>query len=526
MNSLLYMLRTGYKNWFRKNLRRPGFYLYVLFILFYVGMMLSMAYTWVVNSGNRDPKIFVMVLAAVMIYLTPANYNAYAKRKGLTFLPSHVHFMFAAPISPKLMLMLGHFQMMGLSILMEIAIVFIGIIMFRIPLVQMLLYFLIISCFSTAVEFALMICLYGNERIPEKGMAVIAKIFWVVMIIMIAVTGIYLLEYGFTFGNVLQFLISDWLCYVPMFGWQIACIRLVILGPSTAVVIGSVLYIVYGVTLIVLAWKLKCTGEYYEDAMKFADDYQKLVEKKKKGDGSINIGKKLRRDVAFTYKGSGAKAIYYRQLLEYRKSRFFIFGVSTLLYLGIGVGYAVLCKIGEIHVSGVMAYYALFGVLAYLLMVFGSMQTKWEKELENPYVYLIPASPFSKLFYATILEHVKTACDVLLLALPYCVVMKMPFYYPILLVVTGVLAKAVKLYADTICVLLLGNHFGSTARQLLRMLIAWTLIGIAVPVGIVCHFVGGPLLAVLAADLYLVLAAVMLMIASSGAFARMEYHAG
>lgn len=526
MNSLLYVLKMENKNRLLKNLRRPGFYLLLLFIAFYIYQMVTVANTWVKQSGNNTPEFFVMGLTVLLLYLNPANYSAFAKRKGIQFQPSHVHLMFSSPISPKLMLMFSHLKMMGISFLLEIAVIAAGVFLFRIPAFHILLYFLCISCFNSIVEFALVICLYGNERIPERMMALIAKIFWVVLFILIAVPGAYLLKNGFSFANILYCLNSDWVCYFPVFGWLIACIRLVILGPSTAAVIGSFCYFIYGAVLILAAWKMKCTGEYYEDAMKFADDYQKLVEKKKKGDVSTNIGKRLRRDISVTYKGSGAKAIFYRQLLEYRKSKFFFFSVTTLLYLGIGVGYAILYSTGRIRVSGVGKYYAILGIMAYLVLIFGQMQTKWEKELENPYIYLIPAGPFSKLLYATILDHMKTACEVLLLALPYCFVMKVPWYYMLLIVVTGVIAKAVKLYSDTICRLLMANHFGDTVRQILRMLIAWTLIGIAVPIGVVCHIFGGPFLALGAADIYLLVAAIMLMIASSGAFARMEFQAG
>ena len=69
---------------------------------------------------------------------------------------------------------------------------------------------------------------------------------------------------------------------IPLIGWELAVMRLLILGPSTVNVVCTVLYILSFVLLVVLAWKMPCTGQYYEDAMKFADDYQEARKKSKK----------------------------------------------------------------------------------------------------------------------------------------------------------------------------------------------------------------------------------------------------
>ncbi|MDD3278119.1 MAG: putative ABC exporter domain-containing protein [Lachnospiraceae bacterium] len=526
MNSLLYVLRTGYKNWLKKNLKRPGFYFYVIFLVAYVFFLLSALYGWVVTGGHREPEIFVMALTAILLYFTPMNYRAYANRKGLSFLPSHVHLMFSAPISPKKLLIFGSLQTFSVSMILELIVIVIGIFFFQFSLLQMLLYFLLVSCFSFAVEFALIICLYGNERFSTKVMEWIAKIFWFVLLAMVAVAAVFFLKNGFTFQNVLSFLVSDWICYIPIFGWQVALIRLLLLGAGTAELIGSICYLIYGAVLIFCAVRLRCTGAYYEDAIKFADDFQKIMDRRKKGDATTAGEKKLRKHASVTYKGSGARAIFYRQLLEYKKSRFYMFGISTLIYAGVGIGFLVLQRMGKVQISGTAAYYAVFGILVYLFLVFGQMQTKWDRELENPYVFMIPSSSFSKLFYATALEHVKTICEVLLLVLPYGIALKLPAWYLVLVVLVAVIAKAVKLYADTVTTLFLGNHFGTTARQMLRMLIESILLGIAFLIGLVCHMIAGPFPAVVAAGIYLTVAAVALMIAGAGAFARMEYQAG
>ncbi len=70
-----------------------------------------------------------------------------------------------------------------------------------------------------------------------------------------------------------------------------------------------------------LCEKMKCTGEFYEDAAKFAEDYDDRMKRSKKGEVVVGNGKKkYLRNVKMAYKGTYAKAIFYRQVLEYRKT--------------------------------------------------------------------------------------------------------------------------------------------------------------------------------------------------------------
>lgn len=522
MNSLLYVIKTGYKNKLKKSLHKPTFYLYVLFIGCYLVMMYQAFYTMVVKGGFNSPKILVMVLSVIVLYFGPMNYASYAKRKGLYFLPCHVHFLFTAPISPKLMLIFGQFRTQIMGMIMEILMVFVGIFWFGIPFYLMFLYF-VISCLSTVIEGCTVICLYGGERFEEKTMKRISSAIWLVLGAIVAVTGIYILQNGFSLQTVLNFLLSDWICYLPVIGWQIAAIRLVLLDPSFAAAAGTVLYLLFGGLMLTMAVRMRCTGEFYENAMKFADDYQQIINKKKKGDVSSGFKiAKANRKASVAYKGSGAKAIFYRKLLEYKKSRFFIFGGQTVCSLIVAVGLPILVSIGEISIKGEARYYTIFGVMAYIYLIFGNYQTKWEKELDNAYVFLIPASPLSKIWYATLMEHIRVMADALIMAVSYCVVLALPLYYIPVIILGAVSMKAVKLYSDTICNVIIGQALGNTARLMLRMIISWTVIGIAVPIVLVVQFVLEPVSAVLCGCLYLLLAAGALMLGGSHAFSQME----
>ena len=66
------------------------------------------------------------------------------------------------------------------------------------------------------------------------------------------------------------------------------------------------------------------------------------------------------------YKGTYAKAIFYRQVLEYRKNRFFIFGWNSVLFLVIGVAIAVVSYYNKIS-SQPFKMFVIPGVIAYVI---------------------------------------------------------------------------------------------------------------------------------------------------------------
>lgn len=82
------------------------------------------------------------------------------------------------------------------------------------------------------------------------------------------------------------------------------------------------------------------------------------------------------------YQAVGAKAIFYRQLLEYRKERTFIFSKMTLLNLVIGIVMAFAMR-ETAQESGIPQIF-LLGILAYMTLIFSGYLGKWETEIKTP----------------------------------------------------------------------------------------------------------------------------------------------
>lgn len=478
MQAIFYLIKTGMKNRVKKALTKPITYVFIIGIVLYAAMIFY-GFGVILEQGSLGNITgFVAIMTVGIFVLKPSNIIAYTKRKGLLYRPSDVHFVFTAPIGCKKVLLYPQLKAILISMLIGLGFSIAGILWFQIPIWKMVIYFLIAVIVDNVLEAAMVILLYGNERLSDKQI----KIFpWLSYLCIgsFFLMGLFLVyQQGISIESVIQYLNSPFIQCVPIVGWNIAVIRLIFLGPDTINIICSTLYFLSTGVLLYMAYKMKCTGEYYENAMKFADDYEEVMRKKKGGEVVMGIGKKTKYKKAnISYKGSGAKAIFYRQLLEYKKSRFFLFDMTTLFCAAAGVGIAALGYFSEITSN---QEFIIPGVMAYIIFIFSNLKTKWSKELENPYTYLIPDSTFRKLWYSTLPEHLKALIDGTIMTVPAAIGLGISPVQAILSIVLYVCLQACKLYLTIMAEGLLGNLLGTVAKQILRAAIFGAIFGIGI----------------------------------------------
>ena len=468
MEAIKYLYKTSFKNQLKKSVRKPVTVIYCILTIAYFVWMYFIFRDMVSDIKVDSPEGLVTIFSVMALFFLPGNLITFAKRKGLIFRKSDIHLLFVSPVSPKSILVYAYLRNIILSIIVGLAFIPIGVVWFHVPVYKMILYFLISQVVENTLEISLMIILYGNERLSKKTLKIIGKVLLLFIVAIVSI-GVYLFfEYNKSLAFVGPFLSNPYLQMVPIIGWSIACYRLLFLGATTLNVICTGLYLISTIILFITAYRMSCTGLYYQDAMKFADDYEEARIRGKKGEVAVVGGKKAKLKASnVEYKGYYAKAIFYRQILEYKKRRFFIFGFYNLVCLGIGIAIAFLSKDMEVR------EYALFvaaGAGAYCTFIFSGFATKWAKELENPYTYLIPDSPLKKLWYATVIEHIRSIIDGLLIVLPVAIVVRMNIVAVILSVLCYVCLQANKLYLSVLSEALLGNTVGTVGKQWLRMI--------------------------------------------------------
>lgn len=527
MGTVGYLYRRIFKNRVRMALRKPVTYVYVVMILFYICVLpfsLRMAaQTYSVDS----PSGMAAVLTLLAFWTIPANLSAYARRKGLVYRNCDVHFLFPSPVSPKWVLLYAHLRTLFLMLVLNVFAVACGRIMFQVEIWKLAVYFVFAVGVENVLEGCFMLLLYGSERLDEEKRKLVV---WGAraLVGVLVLLGIYTyLQEGLSFRSVVGFLHSDMVQMVPVIGWYIAVVHLLFTGATTVNVIGSILYGILLVVSFLLAVRMKCTGAFYEDAIRFAEDYEEVLASRRQGNIDRKLGKKQKFGKArVAWRGHGARALFYRQLLEYKKNKYFIFDANTVVALLAGIGMAWLYTreggFREEGMLGPLKDFAVPAVSAYFIFIFTSMSGKWGKELLSPYTYLIPDTPFHKLLYATAMQHIQSLVNGCLITLPVAVVMGMDPLITVLCILFYAILSANKLYALAVAEAVVGGTLGRTGKQMFQLFIQGIVIMMAVVGGILGMGLGGIVLSYVMMDVFLALATVVFMVIATLNFYKLE----
>jgi len=527
MKALLYVSVRSFINRMKMRLRKPLTYVGIVFWVFYGIMMLNSFNIIFSEAGNMSgPEGYAVLLSFFIVWSIPMNLLAYARKRGLAFKHCDIHFVFSAPISPKGILLYAQSKTLLAGFLLNLFVSIGGVVWFHISPIKMLLFFLVSFVVETIFEGCLMLIVFGNEFLGETGTKVLRGFIWACVIAM----GALLLYQVFTKPFGLS-LIQDTLAHplmqlIPVIGWNIAFIRLLLIGPNTLNVICSLLYLAGTVAAVLIAWRMTCTGEYFEDAMTFADEYEEALKRKRSGSMENASSKKKFKSARVQYRGTGAKAIFYRQLLEYKKSRFFVLNYISFIMIGISAIAWIATAFGvfsfdEMATGGAQVF-ILPGISAYVTFIFSAAATKWNKELQNPYTFLIPDTAFRKMWYSTAMEHVKSIMDGVILCVPLGILMQLSVTQIVLCIMIYVCLQANRLYVGMVCDGILAPLFGATMLSLTRMLIQGFIMVIGIIGAVVGAVVGGPEAGFIVLILIALIFAVGLALLGSVIFSRME----
>lgn len=521
MGAIGYLYQRTLINRIRTALHKPVTYLYIVLVLFYM-ICIPFSLRVLINEGGVDsPGGMAGVLTLFAFWVIPGNLIAYAKRKGLVYRNCDVHFLFPSPVGPKQILLYAHLRTVPMQILLNLFAVICGGFLFHVQVWKLVVYFLFSMVAENVLECCIMLLLYGTERLNEKQRGMIVKAAYGMLGILILIGVFLYLQEGLSFQTVVHFLHCDAVQLVPVVGWYIAVIHLLFTGVTTVNVIGTVLYFCLLIAVVTAAVRMKCTGAYYEDAIKFAEDYEEVLANRRQGGTDKRLGKKQKFGKAsVNWKRTGAGALFSRQLLEYRKSRFFIFDVSTVFALAAGV------FIPWLYIReggfGEFTPFVIPAVSAYLIFIFTTMNGKWAKELKSPYTYLIPDSAFGKLVNATFIQMIQSLVNGVLITVPGAVVMGMSPITTVLCILAYAALSANKLYALAVAEIVVGGIMGTFGKQIFQMLIQGVVITAAVLGAVMGAMAGGITLAYLIMDVFMILFTLIFMIIASLNFYKME----
>lgn len=486
MKPLLYIMKKSFKNYLKELKKKPAALiayiiaaLFIIFIIVYSFMAPSS------NLKNLSINTYGTIISATLLIFLYFNIKQGVSRGSSFFRFSDVNLVFTAPIPPAKVLIYGFIKQLYTTF---IALMFM---VFQIPnlknmfplkiygpiiiIAGLFLFFFSLSIIGVLVYS---ICSKSKKRRNyfEKGINLVIGIILILFLWKLYITKDVLISAE-------AILNSKYFSYIPFLGWFKQIFMSAILGINSSFYINLLLIFISIAIIIYVIYKYDV--DYYEDVLNATEYKEQLYRLKKEGkslsDGVIGKVRKVKGG----YKGYGVKSIFYRQLLEYRKSGLLFIDKSTIMMIVSGIVFGFFFRDKDGGINSVL-YFTVY------MLLFMTMQGKWSQEISKPYIFLIPGSSGGKLFYATLADNIKNIIDGLVLFIAAGAMFKESIIIIVLCALSYGSFGAVYIYGDILGRRIFGDH-SKNLGMLLKILLTVVLIAPGIIISIVLGIVYGNL---------------------------------
>lgn len=407
MSPLFFLIRKTLKNYIKGIAKKPvtliGYILVALFIIAMVATAFLMPSSLV---RSASPALFtgIMLIVFSILYFTSLKLGI---DKGSTyFRMADVNLAFTAPILPNNILLYGFIkQIGGTMLLLFVAICQIANIKNNFEMKSYGVWMLLLAVLIYSFAYPLLgMLIYSWSSKVKARKRKLKQIFNVAALLVV----VFFLLSVFRTGNIgtsIEEIFSHPLAgYFPIIGWTGSIASAAVTGFSVQFWVGAIGMVLVIVTVSVCFYRLNL--DYYEDVLEGSEYMDAAVKAKCQGN-NMSLNLKVKNRIGNKLSGRGAYAIFSKQVLEMRKTSYFLFfDIASVTVIVAGILFKFLMPDGRNNLS--MFLILCFSV--YMLLIL-QVKGRFNNEMDKPYVYLIPASPYKKLFYTTLAEHVKNLID-------------------------------------------------------------------------------------------------------------------
>lgn len=423
MRPLQFVLSRTLKNAIIDTFRRPARLITytVVAVLMLMSAFLNLTGRAVtVENGYLDSRyldgIYIVLLSMIGI---PLMLNGL--KSGTTFFSMcDVNMMFVSPIKPKRILVYGLAKKAGVVLLIIVCYLTYGkiaMMTFNINGFQAMMLIVGLAVFLLLVQVYTLV-IYSTSNGNDKRITFIKFFIYGCLAAMVLTVSSYLLINGVNLENICRALSLRILEFVPVIGW--------VKGAIFAINGGDwVMTLVY-LGLLLISVAICCAVfffrdiDYYEDVLKNTETTYELRRSMKEGKISLmdKRGKTKLHGIGINH-GRGASAFFFKHIREAsRRSRMIFLNIQSFVIIGVAALSAVLMKNFSMsgtqsgsHALSTNLTMASSCLLCIYIQFFMNAYGDWNKELEKPYIYIVPASSFAKLIYASSLSVVKPIID-------------------------------------------------------------------------------------------------------------------
>ncbi|MGH4120291.1 putative ABC exporter domain-containing protein [Clostridium sp.] len=519
MKPLFYIFRKTLKNHILQLKKKPGILiLYLLISVFFIFIIVASFIMPVRSSVNGNVDTYGAIATAAILMVVWYGVKNGIDNGSSFFRLSDVNLVFTAPLSPKRVLIYGFIKQLYTSLFLVM------FLLFQIPNAKNFFpitgpgisIILLVSFFLVFTMSILGLLTYSITSKSNKTRNMAKKILNIVT----AIFGIAFLSKIYIYKDfskaAVSFLNNSFFIYIPFIGWLKSILMAAVNGITYSFFIHMLLCIIFIISMIYALYKLNT--DYYEDVLAATDKKEEMYAMKKSGKGNINYGRKKFRKIKSGNMGNGSSAIFYRHLLEYKKSGIPFIDKMTLIMVGVGLGSRYIVPGGSINTVLYFSIYMLF---------FFTLQGKWAQELSKQFIFLIPYSSLSKLFYSTLADLIKYTIDGLVLFVVSGIVFKSSPLISILCGITYASFGAIYTYGDVLSRRFLGSVHSKTLGMFIKMGITLLVIlpGIIIHVALLIHSgdnSSAQYVSYIVLICYNIIASFLIMLLSKGVFDKLE----
>ena len=174
---------------------------------------------------------------------------------------------------------------------------------------------------------------------------------------------------------------------------------------------------------LALGLVIKNKNNYYEDVLQTAEVAQSAITAKREGQPAEVMPKKVRVGKTGLGRGEGASALFFKHMLENRRSGAFLFSKMSLIFMLVIVGCTILYSfIFSDEEDKTAAFVAVFTMSTYM-QIFSESTGRFNWELAKPYIYLLPEPPLKKLLWGIGENLLADCCEAVAIFVPVSLIL-------------------------------------------------------------------------------------------------------
>ncbi|MGI6085528.1 MAG: putative ABC exporter domain-containing protein [Acetivibrionales bacterium] len=446
MRSLLFVIRRTLKNIVKGVFKKPILIIGYLLIAFFIAAMLVASFAMpsgLIRKGS--PDLYVGIITLVFIFMYYSTFKLGIDKGSTYFRMADISFAFTAPIKPNHVLLYGFIKQIGGTLLfLFIAVCQIPNLKNNFELKPYGTWMILLAAIFYALSYPLISMVFYSWATKKAGRKKLLKrIIDASALCLVALTLLSLAQtrnFVETLGNIFG---SPVVKYFPIIGWTSSIANASLNGFTSEFQVGTagMLMLIIGASVTLYRMNL----DYYEDVLEGAEYVEAAMKAKREG-RNMMFNLKVKEGVKQKLSGTGAGAIFSKHLLELRKTAYFLFfdRASITVIVAALVFRLIIPDETQILSLATILFFSL-----YMLMLV-HMQGRLNSEMEKHYIFLIPASSYEKLFFATLGEHTKNLFDGTLLFVLSGILFKAPTIIIVSCIITYVLFGAVYIYSDVL----------------------------------------------------------------------------